>query len=225
MTIEPIIFFDMAATIFILAVALIMVIKKHHGQHGADEAFKKNTDLLDEARQKALNLIDEANNKALDIINKASLSTDIASSNFNQKIADISSLQIKQFEKITSDFTKLYNQVLSDLKTKNIEVFQNVSKDIEVSTMGEIKNFKDSMEKLTISSEKLVKKKIDTDYEVTKKEIEAYKEGEIKKIDLEIYKLLEKTSKLVIGRAINLSEHEDLVLDSLEKAKKEGIFK
>lgn len=223
MNIEPIIFFDMAATIFILAVALVAVVFSKPKM--TDENLKKNTDLLDEAQQKAVKIIDEANSRALDIINKANLATDIASETFGQEIARVSSLQIKEFEKTTSDFTKLYSQTLKDLKSKNIEVFQNVSKDIETSTDEEIKNFKESMEKLTTLSQKEVKKKIDTEYQTTVKEIENYKKEELKKIDSDIYELLEKISKLVLGKALNLSEHEDLIEKSLEQAKKEGVFR
>lgn len=224
MNIEPIIFFDMAATIFVLSLALVGVvfyltrtIKKLHSSQGSP-------DLLDEARQKAVKMIDDANSKAMDIINKTNLSTDIASDNFNQEVKRIASLQIKEFEKATSDFLKLYTQVLQDLKSKNIEVFQNVSKDIETNTTAEIKNFTESMQELTTSSEKLVKKKIDADYSSVKKEIENYKEEEFKKVDQQIYELLEKVSKLALGKALNLSEHEDLIEKSLEKAKKEGVF-
>ncbi len=233
MNIEPIIFFDMAAAILILALALITVVfylsritkNLHANLNMKDEALQKNANLLDEARIKALNLIDDANNKALDIINKVTLSTDIASENFKEDLSRVSSLQIKEFEKATADFTALYSQILQDLKTKNIEVFQNVSKDIEVNTTDEIKNFKESMQKLTVLSQKEVKKKIDSDYKNSKKEIENYKKEELQKIDQGIYELLEKVSKLVLGKALSLSEHEDLIQKSLQKAKKEGAFK
>ncbi|MBI2613501.1 MAG: hypothetical protein HYW62_01920 [Candidatus Levybacteria bacterium] len=224
MNIEPIIFFEMAAIIVVFAIALLGVvfiftrtIKKLHSTQESSES-------VDSARQKAVKIIDDANSKAMDIINKTNLSTNIASDNFNQEVKRIASLQIKEFEKATSDFLKLYTQILQDLKSKNIEVFQNVSKDIEVNTMTEIKNFIQSMGELTASSQKLVKKKIDADYLSVKKEIETYKEEELKKVDQQIYELLEKVSKLALGKALSLSEHEDLIEKSLEKAKKEGTF-
>lgn len=217
MDIEPIIFFDLVATIFILAVGLVFAaVRKPH---------YPPSDHLSNDTQTASKIIDEANNKAIDIINKANLSTDIASDNFNQEVKRVASLQIKEFEKATSDFIKLYSQVLQDLKIKNIQVFQNVSKDIEVNTVKEIKNFKESMESLTSQSEKLVRKKIDSDYIEMKKEIQDYKEEQLKKIDQEIYAMLEKVSKLVFGKALSLSAHEDLIQKSLEIAKKEGTFK
>lgn len=231
MNIEPIIFFDMAAAILFLALALVAIIfylsritKALHSLNTKGDVPPSNNDLLEEARIKAVKIIDDANNQALDIVNKVTLSTDASSEKFREDLLRISSSQIKEFEKATSDFANIYSQVLQDLKKKNIEVFQNISKDIEISTNEEIKNFKESMQKLTTLSQKEVEKKIDTDYETSKREIEAYKKEALQKIDLGIYELLEKISKLVLGKALSLSEHEGLIEKSLEKAKKEGIF-
>ncbi len=223
----------MIAAILILAIGLVVVVfylsrvtkTLHANLNMKDEAFQKNANLLEEARTKAVKIIDDANSKALDIISKVTLLTNITSESFKKELSQASSAQIKEFEKKTSDFTVLYSQILQDLKTKNIEVFQNVSKDIEANTMEEIKNFKESMQKLTTLSQKEVRGKIDTDYETSKKEIEDYKKEELRKIDSGIYELLEKISKLVLGKALSLSEHEDLIEKSLEKAKKEGVFK
>lgn len=224
----------MVLAIFILSVTLVGVVlyffhamKKFHVeiQDTGDETLKKNTQVLDQARQKAIKMIDEANNKAMDIVNKANLSTDIASANFNQELIRITSMQAKEFEKISSDFIKFYGQYLTDLKSKNMEVFQNISKNIERSTTEEIRNFKDSIEKTTVSSQDMVKKKIDAEYETIQTEINNYKDRELKRIEDEIFTLLEKISKLTLGKAINLSDHEDLILKSLEKAKKEGVFR
>lgn len=232
MNITPIIFFFMAAAILILVLILIVIIFyllktriPHTNSGRKDDVFQKNADLLSETRIKALKIIDDANNQALDIVSKITLSTDSASENFKSEISRASSAQIKEFEKVTSDFIALYSKILQDLKIKNIELFQNISKDVEVSATEEIKNFKDAMQKSTSSFQNEVKKKVDADYEISKKEIESYKKAELAKIDLEIYRILEKMAKIVFGKTISLSEHEDLIEESLEKAKKEGVFK
>jgi len=222
----------MALSIIILALCLIAIVfylsritkNLHSDFNGKDSYSQKNLNLLDEARMKAIKIVDNANNQALDIISQITLSADTASENFKEEITRTSSAQIKEFEKATSDFTALYFQILQDLKTKNIEVFQNISKDIEEHTMTEVENFKESMQKLTALSQEEVRKKIDADYIVSKREVENYKQEELKKIDSAIYELLEKISKFVLGKALNLSEHEDLIQTALEKGKKEGIF-
>lgn len=232
MNISPIIFFDMALAILILAVALIVIVfylskvtkDLHSNLNLKDEAFQKHADLLETAKTKAVKIIDDANNRALDIINKVTLSTDISSENFKQNLSRISGQQIKEFEKATSEFTDIYSKILSDLKIKNVEAFQNISKDIEINTVSEIKDFKESMQKLTTLSQKEVETKISADYSNAKKEIEDYKKEELQKIDSGIYGLLERISKLVLGKALSLSDHQDLIQKSLEKAKKEGMF-
>ena len=233
MNITPTLFFDMTIVMLILVLVLIVIIlylsritrTLYVNLHMKDEDSQKNASLLDTARIKAVKIIDDANNQALDIISKITLSTNVTSESFKENLSRVSSAQIKEFEKATSDFTALYSQILQDLKTKNIEVFQNVSKDIEVDTMKEIRSFKESMQKLTVLSQKEARRKIDANYEASKKEIENYEKEELKKIDSGIYELLEKISKLVLGKALSLADHEDLIEKALEKAKKEGVFK
>lgn len=233
MNITSIVLFGTTAAILILALAFVFVVfylsritkTLHDNLSMKDGVFRKSADLLDEARTKAMKVIDDANSRAIDIVNKAALAADVSSENFNEEVTRVSSTQIKRFEKATSDFAGIYSQIFQDLKTKNIEIFQKISKDIETDTMSEIKNFRDSMQKLTVSSQEEVRKKIYADYETANREIENYKKEELLKIDSEIYKFLEKMSKLVIGKAFSLSEHEELIEESLEKAKNEGVFR
>jgi hypothetical protein len=228
---DSILFFDLVLIISDLALALVItglylfwITKGHISVNTGGRGTPGNARLLEEARLKAIKIIDEANNQAMDIVSKATLTAATASDNFKDNLSHTSSAQIKEFEKATSDFTALYFQVLQDLKTKNIEVFQSLSKDIEKDTVDEIKSFKESMQKLTTLSQNEIKKKIDADYEILKTEVENHKKEKMQKVDSEIYRLLEEISKLVLGKALSLSEHEGLIEESVEKAKKEGIF-
>lgn len=56
------------------------------------------------------------------------------------------------------------------------------------------------------------------------KEVEEYKKNKLIKVDSQIREIVIAAAREVIGRAISLSEHEDLVTKALEKAKKEQIF-
>jgi len=228
---DSILFFDLVLVISDLALALVItalylfwITKGHISVNTGGRRIPNNSKLSEEARLKAIKIIDEANNQAMDIVSKATLTAATASDSFRDNLLHTSSAQIKEFEKATSDFTALYFQVLQDLKTKNIEVFQSLSKDIEKDTVDEIKSFKESMQKLTMLSQDEIKKKIDADYEILKTEIENHKKEKMQKVDSEIYGLLEEISKLVLGKALSLSEHEELIEESVKKAKKEGIF-
>jgi F0F1-type ATP synthase membrane subunit b/b' len=58
----------------------------------------------------------------------------------------------------------------------------------------------------------------------TENNIEDYKKEKLKEIDQKIYQIIGEVAKKIIGRAIDLSTHEKLVIETLQKAKKEGIF-
>ena len=56
------------------------------------------------------------------------------------------------------------------------------------------------------------------------KEVEEYKRNKLTKVDEEIRQIVLSAAREVIGRAISLSEHEDLVSKALERAKKDRLF-
>src|SRR3989344_5741963 len=221
MSINSIIFFDLVITIFILALALIIVLilllksirKSHLYEIENINSKSNNSSLLDEARNKAVRITDQANNKALDIIQKANLFVNVKNYDFNKELKSVTQKELKAFEKTTLDFIKVYENVLNDLKTRNVEIFQNISNNIETSTLGEIKKFNSVIEQETISSQKMLAKDID-----------AYRQDRLRIVDERIFEILEKVSKLVLGKAISPSDQEALIIDSLEKAKKEAIF-
>jgi len=51
-----------------------------------------------------------------------------------------------------------------------------------------------------------------------------YQEQKLKELDAKIYQILGEVAKKTLGRAIDLSTHEELVMEALEKAKKENLF-
>lgn len=56
------------------------------------------------------------------------------------------------------------------------------------------------------------------------RDLENYKKEKIKEIDKNIYQIIIHATKKIIGQSIDLSLHEKLVIEALEKAKKEKFF-
>ncbi len=223
MNLNPIIFFSLviaivtlSITIVILVVYLVRTIKKLKSEN--------KLALNDEGRNKAIKIIDEANSKALDIIQKANLFAKASGGFFEKELKSVMDRELQNFEKSSQDFIKEYQNVLQNLKAKNVEIFQNLSKNIESGTLSQIKEFADFVEQETIASRKMVKRKIHHEYSLARKHVDAYIESELKIADEKIYEILETVSKQVLGHAIKLNDHENLIIEALEKAKKEGLF-
>lgn len=56
-------------------------------------------------------------------------------------------------------------------------------------------------------------------------DIEEYKKLQFDAVDLQVGEVVERLSREVLGKAISREEHEALIWDALEEAKKQGIFK
>ena len=57
-----------------------------------------------------------------------------------------------------------------------------------------------------------------------KEEIEKKKEIGLKRVEESIYRILFFVSKEVLGKSINLEDHQDLVVRALDDAKRQGFF-
>ena len=149
-------------------------------------------------------------------------------SGISQKISDEVT---KSYEKQIAVFSQeAENKIANwdEVTKKEILKFSNACSQAEDSILQEIKRGTNEL------SEGLVEK-IDGIYQVaktfinqkiaqTEKNIEDYKKEKLKEIDQKIYQIIEDVAKKTIGKAIDLSTHEELVIQSLEKAKKEKIL-
>jgi len=55
-------------------------------------------------------------------------------------------------------------------------------------------------------------------------EIASYREQKMKAVETKIYQMLSEIAKKTLGRSIDTSSHEELVMQALQKAKKEGLL-
>lgn len=223
MSIEPIVFFDLVITTVVLASVLGVVV---HSYAKTLQNFnilqKKEADIESEAHKKASHILQEARSKAIKIIEDTNVSYELLKKTFEQQLKAASYHSSQKFEGISDEFLKVYQKTLTDLKDNNIKIISNISKDIENSTRLELEDFKETLKKETLDSQKIVEGKIEQGYQMAEKELEDYKAERLKKIEDEIYNIIQNVSKEVLGKTLSLQEHEQLVIEALEKAKKEG---
>ena len=207
-----------SAALLMLAVSHLKMLKKHNfllkeKEHLKLQQHKKEVEILEEARQKAVKIIADAH-----------FAHDNAQNEFQEQLKTLSLNKIKDFEKASIDLFRVYKQELEDLKLNTVKIVNNITKDIENNTIQELKDFKEIIKKETYASQKIVEQKIEQQYAETEQEIEAYKEDRIKKVEDEIYNILQNVAKVVLGKAISLQDHEQLVIDALNKAKTEKVY-
>ncbi len=235
MIIDPLVFFDLVIALFVLAIALAamalsysqMLKKFNTYQKEADESesqvHKREADLLEDARIKAGKIVEDANKKAAEIIGESNILNRDSKKTLDEALETLLKHQTSYFEKVSQDFLEAYKRELESLKQKNVEIVKNVSKDMEEDTVGEVNDFEKVLQKETFEAQKIVGGKIEEEYSLAQKELEKYKNEMLSKVQDQIYKILENVSKLTIGKSIPLADHEELIIEALEKAKKDGL--
>jgi tetrahydromethanopterin S-methyltransferase subunit G len=129
------------------------------------------------------------------------------------KISQIAEFSLKAQAEISSQ-TKIE---ISKLKEKSLEAQNLFLKDIKNKIEEFSQNLRREILKIRISIGESLKKRAAE----TEKEIEDYKNEKLKEIDEKIYRMIGEVAKKTIGKAIDLSTHEELVMEALRKAKKE----
>jgi len=151
-----------------------------------------------------------------------------AISEINQKIADEA---MESYKKQIAVFSQEAESKMADwneITKKEILKFSNTCSRAEDSILEETKNRTDELskgldEKIDLiyqTAKGLVNEKIGQ----TEKNIEDYKKEKLKEIDQKIYLILGEIAKKTLGKTVDLSTHEELVVQALEKAKKERIL-
>lgn len=157
----------------------------------------------------------------------------------NQEIKKtISNTNERISNKITESYEKQINLISQEAENKmtgwNEEIKKNILKFSDACSLSEeliIKQTEKIKEELTKNLDQKINKiyqkateSISQKINETETEINNYKKEKIKEIDQKIYKIMEGVAKKTIGKTIDLSVHEELVLEALEKAKKENFL-
>lgn len=99
-----------------------------------------------------------------------------------------------------------YQASLRQITSVSLTGFQNVTNQLEMSLQQQIKEFRTTL----LSN--------------LEKEMESYKLSKINRIDQAASIIVQRVAQEVLNKSLSLEDHQNLVIQSLEKAKKEGVF-
>jgi vacuolar-type H+-ATPase subunit H len=192
--------------------------------HVVDTALEKERKIIDDATQEADQIISGAY-----YVNKAAKET--VDQALERMIADIQ----KETLATARAFMQSYENSLKSLTTESVSDFNLVSKSQQEEMKKQIADYREMLnhsltqfQGVATNMEKDLQEQImafhNTLLPTMQKEIEEYKAARMKETELMITKVVQKVSQEVLNTTLTLNDQQKLVLDSLEKAKKEGVF-
>ncbi len=175
-----------------------------------DEERKKTDDnyhhVVDEALAKERKILDDATREATQIITKTEYLTTESQTSVNEALQKMEEQIEKDAGSTSHEFTKTYSTSLQRLATHSLSEFQTITRNMEADLQKQTKEFSATM------------------LPTLEKELEEYKKIRLQQADRTITHVIQEVSQEILNKSLSLDDHQRLLTEALEKAKKEGVF-
>ena len=190
-----------------------------------DDKIRGYNKILTNAHKHAGSLLQEATIEAGKIISGSKQTNEQIKEQLDKVLQSIAAEEIHALKIATdtyeTDYQKQLQTIQEQMHQQTQESIQNTKKNYE----EKLDKFTGELLKSGLSTQEIVDKKTTELISVVEKEIAEYKQTQLEKIDEEVKKLLEKVYRDVLRISIPENVHQDLIIKSLEEAKKDGMFK
>lgn len=169
-------------------------------------------------------ILETANRKAEEIIrNSTKISFDVSTS-LKQAVGKALLDHKSALDTTSLTLTNKYAGELEEINKHNLELLTNVYKDIEIDAKSKFESYQKILQDQTFEAQKQAKARIEGEYAKLEKELAQVRELKITELDDKVDNLVKSISKDVVGKSLDSSTQTTLIIESLEKAKKEGVI-
>ena len=164
-------------------------------------------------RARAEKILEDAKAKSQEIINQAVSLNSQSTQSLNQAL-----------EKATNEQIMAYKQALENGKGESVKTLNNISKDIQNAALEEVQAFKNNLQQEVAKSQLEVQKRLEADFKSVDVQVEEYKKKRLAQIEGELNQILAKVTEDLLGKSLRISDHQELVMKSLQEAKQKNVF-
>ena len=193
-----------------------------------EELYKKTLEeekkIAEKAQTEFISTIATADEKAQQIVSQAAQVTADTQKVLNQALVDVSEKEKQAISQQAAEFLKNYQKELQDINVSTLNTLKGLTGEIVKEIESGLAELKKTVSEETYGSHKVAEEKIKAEYETLEKELKGYKEEQLKRINDNMYQILLSVSKEILAKSINFEQHEDLIMQALEKAKSETTF-
>jgi len=173
------------------------------------ERQKTDTDyhhVVDEAIAQEQKIIDDATQEATQIIANTEFVTSASKDSIDQAFEKMEGEIEHKAENATDEFTKTYSASLQKIAAQSLTNLQTITQAMEAELDKQSKEYRASL------------------LPRLEKELDEYKKMRLQQAERTINHVIQEVSQEVLNKSLSLDDHHRLLVESLEKAKKEGAF-
>ncbi len=175
------------------------------------EKREKKTDteyhkVVDDALNKERKILDDATSEASQIISETQFVAQTSKDSVDQSLQKMETDIVKDTSNIAQSYRDKYQHELKKLTDQSLEDFKVISKEMQEGLHKQALHFQDDM------------------LPALERELLEYKQARIKQTEQMIKGITQKVAQDVLNKSISTEEHQKLLIESLDKAKREGMF-
>lgn len=204
-------FFLMGIGLFTATVAFVLIILEYHKEKKQNKKIIQNTNEIGLIEGSLLQNVKETSTQMESDVDKI--------------LHKIAAIDIKSMKESTNSFESSYAKELEDLNQQLHKLTSDAVQNTQKTYTDKLNSFIDELVKGGLSTQTMVDKKTAELLAISDQEISEYKKRRMEKIDQEVKELLDKVYRDVLKSSIPESLQNELILKSLEDAKRDGLFK
>lgn len=162
--------------------------------------------VVDSTLSKERKIIDDATKQASAILSNTKYVSDASKTTVDQALQRMISAIQQDTAQSSNEILTKYKNYLQQTSGKSLENLNLVTKEFETDLQKQLGEFKKTL------------------LPQLQKELEVYKTKRFQQADKVIEKVIQEVSQIVFSKSISLEDHKNLILESLERARKEGVF-
>jgi hypothetical protein len=163
--------------------------------HVVDDALAKERQILDDAAREANQIMTGAN-----YVKQGS--QERVDHALEKIVTDVQQDSLKT----SHTFMQSYQASMNELSVQSLKEFQDIIKGLQTDLQKQVSSFHETL------------------LPALEKELEEYKQMRLKQTEQTVTRVVQKASQDILNKSISLEDHHTLIIQSLEKAKKEGVF-
>jgi hypothetical protein len=209
------------------AIALFIshILKKEHEFQEKERAtFTQYESIIKRAHEDAASLLEKATQTSQTLISQTKTTNERLASDFDKILQQIAQKQIEamnsEAEVLKHGYQNKVNQMQSTIDQNTNTMIQTT----EVSLDKQLALFTQTLMSHATKSEQVISQKTQEMLQKIELELETYKKTKMQNVDQEILQLIQKTYQEILGRSIPPTVQRELILEALEKSKREGLF-
>lgn len=221
--------FGYYGSVFLLGVVFMYA----YHLHKKEEAMNNRTTqvqhtaitIVERAEKKAEIIVEDAVKEIGDIMKETNVFHEDIEKQVKEALYKSVSTYLQSIETEVAGVHSMYEKMAEETKAQYLKESSETLNKIKEIGQEEVQSYESSLKSNAATSQQYIKEKIDLEFENTKKEIEAYKLEEMKRVNDTISSVMLKIIERIVGKSLSTAEHEKLIFEALEQAKKENLFK